>query len=235
MTTSPPTSTPSAPATTTGYHRAPAWALTAAAALLVLAVTWVLASRGEVANWERTTFHVVNQAPSWLYGPLWLVMQLGNVAVAMGTALVALAVTRRWRPPVAVLIATGLSWQLAKYVKHVVGRGRPTALLTDVVLPGLDEAGLGFVSGHSAVAFSLATVLAPYVPRRWRWLPFVVATLVAVARVHVGVHLPLDVVGGTALGVGVGALVNLALGTPIDPGPASPSPAARPIDPDATG
>lgn len=232
MTASP--STTASASAAPGYHRAPAWALTAAGALLVLAPTWVLASRGEVAGWERTLFQAGNQAPSWLYRPLWLVMQLGNVGVALGVALVALVATRRWRPPVAVLIATLVSWQLAKYVKQVVGRGRPTALLPDVVLPGLDESGLGFVSGHSAVAFSLATVLAPYVPRRWRWLPYVIAAVVAVARVHVGVHLPLDVVGGAALGIGIGALVNLTLGTPIDPDPAGPSPTATTVDP-ATG
>ena len=38
--------------------------------------------------------------------------------------------------------------------------------------------------------------------------------LVALARVYVGAHLPLDVVGGAALGVAVAAGVHLALGRP---------------------
>jgi undecaprenyl-diphosphatase len=43
-------------------------------------------------------------------------------------------------------------------------------------------------------------------PARWRWIPVVLAVLVALARVFVGVHFPLDVLGGAALGVAVGAL-----------------------------
>ena len=51
---------------------------------------------------------------------------------------------------------------------------------------GTPTEGLGFVSGHAAVAFALATVVSPYVRREWRWVPFALAAVVAVARVHVG-------------------------------------------------
>ena len=50
--------------------------------------------------------------------------------------------------------------------------------------------------------------------RRLRWAPFALASLVAIARLYIGVHLPLDVVGGAALGIAVGGLANIALGTP---------------------
>jgi hypothetical protein len=41
---------------------------------------------------------------------------------------------------------------------------------------------------------------------------------VFLTRIYVGAHLPLDMVGGAALGIAVGALVRLALGVPA-PGP----------------
>jgi membrane-associated phospholipid phosphatase len=46
-------------------------------------------------------------------------------------------------------------------------------------------------------------------------------------RMYVGAHLPLDMVGGAALGVAVGALVRLLLGVPArGPDPAGDAAAA---------
>ena len=71
-----------------------------------------------------------------------------------------------------------------------------------------------FPSGHSATAFACATVIAWASPRLA--VPaFVLAALVAWSRVYVGVHWPLDVLGGAALGVLVAtALLKLAAGRP---------------------
>ncbi|TFH14894.1 MAG: phosphatase PAP2 family protein, partial [Acidimicrobiales bacterium] len=49
-------------------------------------------------------------------------------------------------------------------------------------------------------------------PGRWRWIPVGVATLNAIARVYLGAHNPLDVVGGGAIGIAIAALLILAVG-----------------------
>jgi undecaprenyl-diphosphatase len=72
--------------------------------------------------------------------------------------------------------------------------------------------GLGFVSGHAAVSFALATVLAPSLPRSWRTAVFADAVLVGLARMYAGAHLPLDVVGGAGVGILTGIALRLALG-----------------------
>jgi undecaprenyl-diphosphatase len=48
-------------------------------------------------------------------------------------------------------------------------------------------------------------------PGRWRWLPIAIATLNAIARVYLGAHNPLDVVGGAAIGIALGAVISLAV------------------------
>ena len=102
----------------------------------------------------------------------------------------------------------------ARIGKNVVGRARPPTLLTHVVVRGSAAHGYGYPSGHAAVAAALAGTVAAYLPRPARRFAWVLAVLVGVARVYVGAHLPLDVVGGLALGWAIGAIVNLAVGTP---------------------
>jgi len=51
------------------------------------------------------------------------------------------------------------------------------------------------VSGHAITAWALAVVLRPYLGRTWRWVPAAIATFNAIARVYLGAHNPLDVIG----------------------------------------
>jgi undecaprenyl-diphosphatase len=71
--------------------------------------------------------------------------------------------------------------------------------------------GLSFVSGHAIIAWGVAALLWPVLPGRWRWLPIAIATLNAIARVYLGAHNPLDVVGGAAIGIALGAVISLAV------------------------
>jgi undecaprenyl-diphosphatase len=65
---------------------------------------------------------------------------------------------------------------------------------------GLDG-GYGYVSGHTAIASGLAVALTLTLPRRWRWVPWLLVLFVAVGRMYFGAHLPLDLIGGSGLGV----------------------------------
>jgi undecaprenyl-diphosphatase len=187
--------------------------LLALAGVLALVLAALPVDRASVSGAETAAFRVLNGytvLPFWL---IWVVMQLGNVVVVPASA-VAAAALRRWRLAGELLLAGAAAYLLAKVVKGMVVRGRPDDLLSDVVIRGAAAAGRGFPSGHAAVVVALLTVAWPWLGRRGRILFAVLAGVVCLTRVHVSAHLPLDVVGGAALGVAVGGVTRLLLGRP---------------------
>jgi glycosyltransferase 2 family protein len=205
--------------------RHPGDALRLVAGLAILLGCTATVRPNDVGVLETDLFRLANDLPDALFPAFWLVMQGGNV-LAIGVAAVVVAATRRfWLA--ANLAITGIGvWLAARWIKDEVGRGRPVDLLPDPPhLRGHHDSGLGFVSGHAAVAVAIATMIAPYLGRRARWVAVLLAALVCVSRLYVGAHLPLDVVGGAALGWAAGSLVHLLLGAPG--GQPSPERAAK--------
>jgi undecaprenyl-diphosphatase len=105
-----------------------------------------------------------------------------------------------------------------RLVKLLVQRERPGTTVPDAILRGVHPAGLSFVSGHAIITFAVAGLLALVLPRRWAVVAFVLATLNAVARVYLGAHNPLDVVGGAAIGLAIAAALDLVLDVARDRG-----------------
>ena len=148
----------------------------------------------------------------WVKGPL-------LVALGLGCDL------WRRRAPLAFLaagVATMSASLLVVPLKELFERDRPPEadpLLGSLVAIPDDHS---FPSGHAAAAFAAATAIAILSPRM-RPFALGLAAAIALSRVYLRVHFPLDVVAGALLGAGLGALaafVALRLARPSEPWPA---------------
>jgi membrane-associated phospholipid phosphatase len=180
------------------------------ASLAVFAICAMVAADGRVGSVERALFHAVNGLPGWLYRPMLLFQYLGVLAMPLIVAAGALAF-RRWRLAAALVLVVPLKLATERLVKLLVHRERPGTTVPDAILHGVHPAGLSFVSGHAIITFAIAGLLALVLPRRWAVGAFVLASLNAVARVYLGAHNPLDVVGGAAVGLAIAAALDLVL------------------------
>jgi undecaprenyl-diphosphatase len=140
-------------------------------------------------------------------------MQLGNL-LAVPVALVVALLFKKWRLSIGIALIGLCKLYATGVVKDLVVRHRPAAVLGQV--HARDDTGLGqaFVSGHVVVVVALATLAHPYVSPRLRILFWSLAGIVAFGRVYVGAHLPLDVVGGAALGCAMACAIHVVLGPP---------------------
>ncbi len=176
----------------------------AGAAVVGLAGSYAVAARSPLPRWELDLTTWINDAPGWASTALWPVMQLGSIwgPVIVGAGILAF---RKDRMLAAATVATGaMTWITAKGVKGLVGRGRPLAYLPHIDVRDGRGTGLGYVSGHAAVAAATAIMAMAALPRRARPAAAVLAGVVGVARIVAGVHLPADVVGGWSFGVLMG-------------------------------
>jgi undecaprenyl-diphosphatase len=201
-----------------------------AAGLIVFALSGAIAARGMVVG-EAGLFVAINSLTDWLYYAIWPFMQFG-VFLTIPILVVIALVMRRVRLAAAIAIGGVGVYLLALVAKGIVDRGRPASLLASVEGRETFVVGsLGFPSGHGAVAAALTVVVTPYLSGRWRYVPVALLAIVLVGRPYVGAHLPLDLVGGAALGVAAGSAANLIVGVPA---PAESLTAGEPREEPAT-
>jgi undecaprenyl-diphosphatase len=192
--------------------------------VVVVICAWI-ARDGTVGSYERDVFHAINDLPDWMYRIFWPFQQFGNLIVALVVGLGIAIWFRKWWVAVAVVAAVVLKLVCETLVKEVVERSRPGTTIGNVTMRGdVSAHGLSFVSGHAVIVTAIAGLLTPILPRAWKWVPWVFVVMNGVARVYVGAHNPLDIIGGIGVGLVIAGVLNALLApTRVQHGEALPS------------
>ena len=92
------------------------------------------------------------------------------------------------------------TWLIVKIIKTLIASPRPFITLTDIQVLSPHESGYSFPSGHTSMTTAIATVVYFY-NKRLGTLLYLFALVVAISRIYVGVHYPIDVVAGFLIGI----------------------------------
>jgi membrane-associated phospholipid phosphatase len=126
--------------------------------------------------------------------------------------LVGISIYRYQKKAIFWVLALGITVGIAditssSIIKPMVQRVRPcntNFLKKEVTVLVPCGVGYSFPSSHAANHFAIAGFVTGTLFRKHKWIWWIWAASVAFAQVYVGVHFPLDVLGGALLGIGIG-------------------------------
>lgn len=126
-------------------------------------------------------------------------------------AVVLILAIKNSRVVILVALSSGIVYVLNLLIGYFAMRHRP---FVDHEVNKLVEkvaTSKSFPSDHAALAFVIASLLSFFYPR-WSRAFYVWAFLIALSRIFVGVHYPLDVAAGIIIGIAVALAVRRCMG-----------------------
>ena len=102
-----------------------------------------------------------------------------------------------------------VTFGITELLKNLVARPRPYIALNNVASRDVMALGMGYPSGHTAIVTMIGLSLSFLLPKNFRWVVFFWIGLVGISRMYLGVHAPLDIVGGILLGTVVFLLAKI--------------------------
>ncbi|HUC89199.1 MAG TPA: phosphatase PAP2 family protein [Patescibacteria group bacterium] len=186
------------------------WAVLLAFSTALFVVAALIAHKHTFGGVELSVFRHINDWPNGLR-PFFLAVTLAPESLWIGVAtVIILFALKMYRAVWQLAAAIFGGYAAALLAKHFIGRPRPIGFLNDAHIRA-NETGMGFPSGHTMMVTIVVLILWPYLPKGWRWLTLGFIPLMGLSRIYLGVHEPLDTIGGFALGAMVVSAIRVAL------------------------
>jgi membrane-associated phospholipid phosphatase len=168
-------------------------------------------------GWDLSLFRKLNEVPAAAASVLTplshVFLPAGIITVILLTVVYVVARNRSVLPAATGAVAAGIAWALANAAKAIANRPRPYEVMADAVLRQQPAHGTSFPSSHTAITLAVAIALVPFLARPLAAAGIGYAVLIGWSRVYLGVHYPLDILGGAGIGLAVGGVIWLALRT----------------------
>lgn len=167
----------------------------------------LLLIQGPITTAEILVFRFFNDLPDALWHFFAFISLFGTLGFVMAASLISL-VHRNSNDTLKYFFAGLLTWLAVVILKSFEFRYRPNELISGVTVRDISSSSVGYPSGHAAIATALGLIAFVYMPSKYRPYVLAIVALVCVSRLYLGMHLPLDVIGGSGVGLMIAGVVN---------------------------
>lgn len=164
----------------------------------------------DILQWDRDTFVYLNRLGIEQYDAFWSTVTKFPPWIPLFALIVFLFFFKFPKREAITMILTILVMAafvatITHLTKHVVARLRPNndEELNTLIRILRSPSGFSFFSGHASSSFSIITLTVLFLRHKFKWvyLFYIWPLLFAMSRVYVGVHFPIDLMVGAAVGI----------------------------------